>query len=85
MQLRNHVVVVVSALVLGASAILGATVQSTTSCPFSGATTSSDNIATSELCASGVEPGCLLPPTPEHPGQHLVQWGASGGCFGSKL
>lgn len=85
MKLRNHVVVVVSILVLGASAILGATVQSSSSCPLSGTTLPSATVATAELCASGVAASCLLIPPPVHPGQHLIEWGASEGCFGPKL
>jgi hypothetical protein len=84
MQFRNHVVVVVSLLVLGASAILGATVQSTTSCPVPGTMSQSENVATSELCASGIDAGCLPPPLQTRPGQHLIEWGVTGGCFGPK-
>jgi hypothetical protein len=85
MQFRNHVVVVVSLLVLGASAILGATVQSTTNCPIPVRMSPSGNVATSALCASGVSAECVLPPLPTETGQHVVVWGVNGGCFGPKL
>jgi hypothetical protein len=85
MQFRNHVVVVVSLLVLGTSAILGATVQSTASCPIPVTTSQSENVATSELCASGIDAGCLPPPLPVRRGQHVFGWGVIGGCFSSKL
>lgn len=82
MKLGDHVVVVVSLVVLGASAILGATVQSSASCPWSG--TASENAASTELCARGVDAECL-PAIPLHAGQHLVRWGVTGGCFGARL
>jgi hypothetical protein len=84
MKRRNHVVVVVSLVVLGASAVLGATVQSSSPCLRSGSTIATENVATSTLCASGIDVGCAIA-IPVHQGQHLVEWGISQGCFGPKL
>jgi hypothetical protein len=82
MQLRNHVVVVVTLLVVGTSAILAATVQSSTSCPTPATPSLTMNIATSELCVGILDEGCPPVPQPVAVGHNLRLWGVQQGCFG---
>jgi hypothetical protein len=84
MQLRNHVVVVATLLVLGTSAILGATVQTTASCSIP-AMSQPESFTTASLCSSDPDVGwCPAPKIPVSPGEHVITWAVTGDCFGPK-
>jgi hypothetical protein len=38
-----------------------------------------------KLCASDIDAECLSPPLPTRPGQHVIEWGVTVGCFSPKL
>jgi hypothetical protein len=87
MQFRNHVVVVTTIVVLGASAILGATVDSNEACmtpiSASGSASYSQFSTTAATCSGATELSCATTP-PVAEGQYVHLWGVQGGCFGPK-
>jgi hypothetical protein len=81
MQFRDHLVMVVTLLVVGASVILGVTVQSTPACPIASTTTSHTFVV--ETCSNQNELTCAASlPVSVGPRMHL--WGVQSGCFGPK-
>ncbi|HEY1760950.1 MAG TPA: hypothetical protein VGG17_00010 [Acidimicrobiales bacterium] len=83
MKFHNHVVVVITLLVVGTSAILGVTVASTSSCQGTAATFSSHNVVLSQLCTNELELTCATS-LPGSAGSNVHLWGVQEGCFGLK-
>jgi hypothetical protein len=83
MKFHNHVVVVITLLVVGTSAILGVTVASNASCPGPAAASLSHNVVMSQLCTNERELTCATSlPVASRSNVHL--WGVQEGCFGPK-
>jgi hypothetical protein len=80
MQFRNHVVVVVTILVLGISVILGVSVGSTVACPVPTMSSASDNVATAQLCSGPLDLACI-PRSSASYGPAVHSWGVQVGCF----
>jgi|HubBroStandDraft_3_1064219.scaffolds.fasta_scaffold980958_1 hypothetical protein len=80
MQFRNHVVVVVTVLVLGVSVILGVSVGSTVACPGPTMPSAAHNVATAEVC-TGMPALACIPRSSVSYGPGVRSWGVQVACF----